>query len=68
VPRTGELLVSPVITVGDLPGPRASSVDHMTVHDVEGGEPSVTVVAHVRCPDPPVIEQMQSTGWRIDRP
>ena len=70
LPRIGELLVSPAITVGDLPGSRVMSVDHMidTVHDVEGGEPSVMVVAHVRCPDPLVIEQMRSTGWRIDRP
>ncbi len=70
LPRIGELLVSPAIIVGDLPGPRVSSVDHVidTVHDLEGGEPSVTVVAHVHRPDPPVLEQMRSTGWRIDGP
>jgi hypothetical protein len=68
--RIGELLVSPAIIVGDLPGPRVSSVDHRidTVHDLEGGEPSVTVVAHVHRPGPSVLEQMRSTGWRIDGP
>jgi hypothetical protein len=60
--------VSQAIIVGDLPGPRVSSVDHMidTVHDLEGDEPSVTVVAHVHCPDPPVIEQMRPASWRIE--
>src|SRR5947209_18710455 len=67
LPRAGELLVSSAIIVGDLPGPRVSSVDHMidSVHDVDSGEPSITVVAWMQRPDPPLIERLRAMGWRI---
>jgi hypothetical protein len=49
LPRVGQLLVSPAIVVGDLPGPRVCGGDQMidSVHDVDSGEPSVTLVAWV---------------------